>query len=509
MTSIIKSTSLSHSAIVADIKADLEGVDGWSDWIESTNGKIFINWMAGLATYQAYHAMVNRFESSLELARLESSVVELAFNKGFLVPPTQGCKVKITYNFEDTTVISEGDLLGTLGKYDVYSLENYSASGLTEVYGTVGTKEEFTFSFTSLEEFTTLTVEPANRYVISELEQLRANNEIINMSSDIDFLNSIENNFVLRRLTPSEVHIYVGNGVLGWYSDTITEFVYRCVSYGSDILDVLTSTFNSLLPDNIDFVIDTNPTFSIPKETIRRTAMFYPLDGRAVQDNDYEALVMKYFAGYLYDAYSYNTDPHHEIVLLTNSSFTENVVTTISELIDKKRGLNIDIYYLLIPYTTKELIVTRGSGNYDNLGSYLLESVTSVYQGATIYSDYELVREGSNNRNYLNRIYWNNSSSPPEVGSTYTVKYSSTGVDIPLNLRIKEEYVTSNLLSDILTYLEYKKYLLMRDTTSISSIDLAVELTKEFGIAMFTEYVVTEVNSYNFIKQFNITITKI
>ena len=82
------------------------------------------------------------------------------------------------------------------------------------------------------------------------------------------------------------------------------------------------------------------------KEEVRRTAIYYPIDGRIVTDADYENVIIKYYGGVLLDVYSYNLDHDQEVILLKDDNFLAAHKTEISQMVDLKRGAGINVEYI-------------------------------------------------------------------------------------------------------------------------------------------------------------------
>lgn len=510
MSSIIKSTSLSHTQIMQDLKNSvlaLDQGDQWLDWLESSTGQIIMRWMAGIATYKAYHEMVNRLESNLETARHETSVTELAFTRGFCNPPTQGCVLNVTFSATAPEVIQRGQLIGLIGKYEVYSLDDYSFTGLQVVKGVVGIKETITWEYTNLQPFTHKFLIPKYRYIATDLEQLVVNSTVVPLESDIDYLSTITDGFILRRITPTGIYLYVGNGILGWWTSGSASFEYTYICYDGDVSDHITTAFGSTITaDLVEFTVDDYPGFGLTKEEIRRTSMYYPVDGRIVQEADYKNVLMKFFGGILHDVYSYNSDPNEEVYLLPDTQYDSSYQTQIEDLIDSKRELGMQVYYHLVPTADTTITLTRSSLSYDVLPNLIVDAIDNITQGATELTDYTISRVGFNFKNYSNRIYWG--TGGPTAGTTYDVNYRDFGINWVVPFRVHRAYYTTELLAQVNAYLANKIFIFAGTDKVLTSVELAVELTREFDIPIYPldESSVT-LKAYSYFKSIVATIT--
>ncbi len=511
MNSIIKSTSLSHSKIMDDLKQDvLNRSDGeqWKDWLESSTGSIMLRWLSAIAVYKSYHLTVNRIESSLETARHETSVTELAFNKGFLIPPTQGALIDLTVTSYQRVIISKGDQVALIGDYSLYALDSYDFTGQQVIKTVAGNKIVENFSYTSLSPFTTKFLQTKQRYIAFELESLYGNNNEIKIQSDIDYLDSITDSFVLRRVTPQGIYLYTGNGILGWYNEDYSEFTYTYISYDSDLEDSLESKPTVTIDAEYDsYCITTKPGYSISKEEVRRTAMYYPIDGRIVQESDYESVIMKYFGGILHDVWGFNSDPNEEVYLLPDTQYNETYQAQIKDLVDKKRELGMQVYYHVVPIAEKIVTVQRSSKAYDNIPNYILDSIDSVYDNNTIYTEYVPKYLGFDRRDFSNRLYWDKTTIKPLYGSQYNIKYKSFGTNWVVPLRVHKNYWTSDLSIKINEFLAKKTYSFLRVEGTISTVEIAIDVTKEFEIPIYPfEEELIDIKKYSYFSSLTATL---
>lgn len=352
--------SLSFETILSDLRAWIkskpEGA-AWQDFYDSSDGTIIAEWIAGLATFRAYQELIRVRESQLDSAQLPTSIYNLAFNRGLLVPPGKAPELLLTLDLPENAMLSvdTDDYVGMVGPYDLYSLESKTMSGgRNTLKVVVGRLNEFEQQISSMPKFKLFEFVTPDPYLAVQMERFIANTDEVLLQSDPNFLKEVKNDFLLRRTLPGIARIYVGNGVLGWYRSNVTRIQYRVLTYADDITQILASAQPTVSIDAllVSYEVTKTPTFAPEKEDIRAIARFYPLDGRIVTDADYEAVILKFFGGIVHDVYSYNTDPQQQIHIIKRPSFDMNNgevhnLREIKNIIDSKRALGMQTIYHL------------------------------------------------------------------------------------------------------------------------------------------------------------------
>jgi len=369
--SIIQQNAVSFetikAALDAYIKSQAPGLR-WLDFFESGPGTIIEELMAGLGAFKSFAELDGRVEATLDFARLLSSVYELAFNRGFLVPPSQAAQITLYLVPNVNITVAQADLVGTIGNYNIYSLENKTMpSGvpayLDSVVGYIDSPENWTVNVTSSQPFSTIVVDLNNKNVAKQLELLSNGSQIITLVDDIispgasqrsipldtisglsdpqilnlihTLLASTSSNpdiYVLRRARPNQVRIYLGNGTLGFYDPTVTQLTYRRLTYNDDVNNILSNVpLISLNAALASFSIDNQAEFLPGIESVRGVARFYPIDGRVVQDGDYSRVILKYYSAFLYDAFAYYLDWPLD---MPTQTFQPGSVDTVNNLIN-------------------------------------------------------------------------------------------------------------------------------------------------------------------------------
>lgn len=388
MTSIINATSASHTAIKNDLEQFVKGLpEGiqWQDWLESSDGSIIRDWIAGLATFVSYQSLANRYESSLQFAQLSSSISEHALNRGFCTAPTESAELSFTIAVDESHYLEAGALIGYIADYGMYTLDDYTLEvGTPETIEVVlGKLTEFEKDITGISEFTTIEVDITGEYAATQLETIDYDGTPINLLSELNYIEGAldKSTFMLRRATTNIIYLFVGNGSLGWYDSEAKTLSYKILSYDSDINDALTASPSPVTGYTLtDKTILKKASFTLSKEELRVTALYFPLDGRINTDSDYEAIIFKYFGGVLHDIFSENTDPEQYVYLLKKADyFVEEHLTQIQNLVDSKRALGMKVNYVEVEPDTGEtyhatFYVEKGreyAGLYDELLNYL------------------------------------------------------------------------------------------------------------------------------------------
>lgn len=354
LSKIINGRSLSFESIKDDIlnKFIAEVADGqvWKDsFYKTSDGRIIVNLIAGLAAFKAYHEISKVRESSLDHANVDTNVFNKAADKGYLIPPVLGpqftFKVKLDATSTDPIIIKKEEIVAILGNYYFYSLDNYTISSQIEttpiklVYGYLN---EFTQLLDTKGKNDVFEFKVRDKYVASQLEGFYADTIPIELTSDSSIYSDISK-VLLRRILYYTSKVYLGNGTLGYYDANANEIKYKIVSYGEDINDKIDNTpilaIDRLIVDERTLTIA--PGFEPKKEQVRNIARYYPIDGRIVRDEDYKAVLLKYFGAYVYDILSFNSNTDQELYLLTKPNFTTEIQNEMDALIESRMALGI------------------------------------------------------------------------------------------------------------------------------------------------------------------------
>lgn len=329
----------------------------WIDYLESSSGVTIMELIASYGYFKFYHEVMMARESKLETAIMKSSIIELAFNRGLLLAPTHTGKVSLTIRSFVDTVITRGAVLGSLSDYDVIAAMSVSAkSGVsTTIPCYIGHLNEFKKTMYGFGPFSKIVFNLQDKYIAEEFESFTVNNKKVGLLSDLNYLTQYGNDFCVRRVRDNEVRIYSGNGFLGYKHEGTSEIVYNCISYGDDLTTKMNVTPNLKFEAILDnYTVTGLPENYMSKNQIKGMAAYYPLDGRIVQDKDYEIAVTKYFPNHVRDVFAYNSDPNEEIyIIMKKSQLGDTIREVLSDMdkeeiqtmIDTRRGMGIQVFY--------------------------------------------------------------------------------------------------------------------------------------------------------------------
>jgi hypothetical protein len=408
MGNIIQQSSVSPEAIKADLDAFIKSKPPelrWLDFFESGPGTIVEELIAGLGSFKSYQDLADRIESTLDFARLLSSVYELAFNRGYLVPPAEAAQITLYIIPNVTISVTEAELVGTIGNYNLYSLESKTMPvgvpvSLQTVVGYIDAPEDWIVSVTSTQPFSTIVVDLTAKNVARQLERLMSGSSVITLVDDIispggsqrvipldtiigltdpQILTMIHSLiaagspnpdiYVLRRARPNQVRIYLGNGTLGFYDPSVTELEYRRLTFDDNVNNILGDTPALSIDANIASVNVDNSAAPLPTtESVRGTSRYFPVDGRVVQDGDYGRVIMKYYSAFLYDAFAkyldWDIDMPDLKALFSDINTSTNIVTIVAHgLVENQPvryqatanpvgGLTVNTIYYVVNVTT-------------------------------------------------------------------------------------------------------------------------------------------------------------
>ena len=368
---VINPSSISFESILADLTAYVKSKpesSRWLDFLEGSAGQIVLELIAGLGVFRAYNELAKRLESYLDFARLQSSVYELAFDRGFLVPPAEAPELLLNVTPNSLITLNDGDLIGTLQDYSVFSIGGTQilTAGVSQtITCVVGNFEDRTLTLATNAQFSTVEVNFATdatprKNLARQLEQLKFGSQVLFLIDDITQISErgafsgTTPIYVIRRALPSEAKLYIGNGTLGWFDETATSIEYKTLTFDDDI--------QSKLSNNVTLTIDatlnsqtilSRGSILLSTESVRGLAKFYPIDGRVVQNGDYERVILKYYGSggldVVEDVFAWNTDPDEQVYLLTTSAFGTRDLDNITTLINSRIAQGIQVFYHQVP----------------------------------------------------------------------------------------------------------------------------------------------------------------
>ena len=363
--------NLSPTAIVKDLQDAVHMLpesEGWADYFEGGTGRTIIELIAGSQAIKNHYNLMRVRESSLQVAKLDSSVTELAINKGVYRPPAKAYIIEVTFTATASGFIAAGEIVGTYKSYNVYALQplEYKFGEDNVLTVTVGEGERFSKGNMSTTEFETFDVKTKHKYMSDVFQVLTVNGDQVEIiDEELNLYDNRLGNSCLRLVYDFFGRLIFGDGIIGRKIEPNDEVVYSYMSFGDDLLtNFITDKFDvSALPDAKDVTnvsVVRNPSGYLDKEILRKVAIRNSVDGRWVQVEDYRNGVLREYGEYIDDLLVADEYPAEEMVILPKKiQWTPGIEELILELINNKRGnaTLVNIQYL-DPYDENRLDLT-------------------------------------------------------------------------------------------------------------------------------------------------------
>lgn len=448
----LDNTLISPADIIKDLQrymAEDESLIGWRDYFEGGAGQTIIELIAASQAIKSHAHYMRIRESSLRYAKLDSSVTELAINKGVYRPTASNLLTKIyfTNNHLSSSTVTTGQIIGSYKDYKVFSTETKTLSvGMNTLEVLVAhrvTKEIVINTDTSFikQEFTF-----DDMFIGSTYEELSAGPTKVNLvSHQLNIYNDLLKTSCIRMVSKYKSEIYFGDGIIGLKpTGDQSNVSYTCYTFNEDLLgDVLLKNFNFFdadlyQVDSFDIMQPASPYMS--KEELRRIAIRSTVDGRWVQGLDYENGLIKEFYNEVDDIYAEDAYPAENLVILPTGSASDYLKERIQTLVNNKKGNAVLVNYVWIDPTLEE--------NY--------------------------------------------------IDIDIQMEYYGTDSDTVINKVISE-------------YQGLKENVITRNDSSVSPADIAIELTQNLPNGKMYPVDITpiSINKYQFIKNLNITYTEL
>jgi len=360
--------NLSPIAIVKELQdavASLPGNDAWSDYFEGGSGRTIIELIAGSQAIKNHYNLMRVRESTLQYAKLDSSVTELAINKGVYRPPAKSYILEIKFNSLTSGTLRVGEVLGAYKNYEVIVYENseYIFGHENKVKVSIGKKETFTKTVLDATEFYQIDVKSLYKFVSGEFQSLSVNNEKVNLvDEEVSLYSEILNSSCVRISYEGFSRLIFGDGIIGRKININDEVVFNFTSFGDDLFDNFVEDgiqFNSftIASEVLSVTILRKPAPYLDKETLRKIAIRNSVDGRWVQTQDFRNGLLREFGGYIYDILVKDEYPAENITILPKEDYiTPTVKAQLEKLLEDKRGnaVLINLVYLE-PYSDERL----------------------------------------------------------------------------------------------------------------------------------------------------------
>lgn len=360
--------NLSPVAIAQELQdavALLPDGESWEDYFEGGTGRTIIELIAGSQAIKNHYNLMRVREGTLQYAKLDSSVTELAINKGVYRPPAKSHIIEITFNALSSGWLNRGNVIGAYKNYDVivYETAEYIFGRENTVKVTIGKREEFTKTILDAEEFYQQDIKALYKYLGSEFQSLSINNEeVILVDEELNLYDDRLADSCVRLTYEGFTRLVFGDGVIGRKLEVNDELVFNFISYGDDLIEnfkVDAMSFGTFADaaEILSMVTLRKATPYIDKETLRKIAIRNSVDGRWVQTQDYQNGILREFGGYIADVIVKDDYPAENITILPKEDYlTPTVQADLEALIENKRGnaVLIDLVYL-DPYSDQRL----------------------------------------------------------------------------------------------------------------------------------------------------------
>ena len=320
-----------------------DGESKWKDFYRSSVGKTTVELLAGVGSMNIFYELMGIKEGSLLYAQNESSINQLAINRGVFRKPATPITLAIDLSYPTDYHILKGQVLGSYKEYLIYSLDNYSfkTNVIQTIKVVIGELEEFTVTKDNIKTFYHTNLLLKNKYGTSYLEELFVNaEEVIITDEQLPIYDTRLSNTILRISNEYNIKLIAGNGKIGRLVNRNDEVRYRCLTFNEELITEPFS-MNELTIPNVDITkieVLTNAVGLLDKESLRLAALRASYDGRWVSKDNYTSGLLLNFGEILHDVLVIDEYPVEKIILLPNERFTINDLDNIHEVINKHKG---------------------------------------------------------------------------------------------------------------------------------------------------------------------------
>ena len=136
MSFIIDPSSVSFSAIRADLKAFIDAAPDsqkWKDFFDSATGQLVVDLIAGLGTFLTQDVIVARRETFLNYSKNISSVVAAGSTVGYSAFRGKNAVIRMNVTPNFSGFISKWDLVGSFKDYDLIASQDYVVNAGTPI----------------------------------------------------------------------------------------------------------------------------------------------------------------------------------------------------------------------------------------------------------------------------------------------------------------------------------------------------------------------------------------
>ena len=390
--------NLSPVAIAKELQdavASLPEGEAWEDYFAGGAGRTIIELIAGSQAIKNHYNLMRVRESTLQYAKLDSSVTELAINKGVYRPPAKSYIIEITFQSYGSGWLNRGEVIGSYKNYDVIVMEKteFIFGHANKVKVTIGALQKYEKVVLDATEFYQIDIPANHLYISGEFQELSLALED-GTSDNIDLIDEELNLYddklktsCLRLTFENFTRLIFGDGVIGKLLEINDEVNFSFISFGPDLLENFALSSMSLdklvqASEVTNYDVIRKPTKYIDKEILRKIAIRNSVDGRWVQTQDYENGILREFSEYIYDILVKDEYPAENITILPREDYvTPEVKEEINTLINNKRGnaTLINTVYL-DPHSDQRLTLSYGMHYVGTDTDEFLRGIIDVYK---------------------------------------------------------------------------------------------------------------------------------
>ena len=349
---------------------DQLGVSKYQELVSTQTFRILLHLISIAINYSSLANSVSRRESYIETATSESSLVELVYNYGFILPPLRGRRIWI----KSASDIKLYTPIGLAEGYDIVPVK-YESDG--SVMCILGYYQESVINLT--QPYQRVVLKNKGKF-LSDYDMLSEGLSKIKLASDITEQIDNPKTSILRGSGFYQSRLFFGDGCLGYFRNTT--LTYKRISYNEDVNNVDLSSAQFYI-DNIE-VLKSEPAWvNYNLDTVRTILKYVPLDTRLVREKDFESWLVWKFPQVLSarcfrkEETSSCCEADLEFILTDNS-----VLDIIKSEIDKRKLLGLKINYIPYSPTQGDDLVMKFKVKYfnkTNLQSEVNDYLQSTY----------------------------------------------------------------------------------------------------------------------------------
>jgi hypothetical protein len=285
---------IDYGSIRDDIDKYLKSLSTYSEItsvLNSSNLELLKNIVAGYATYVSYKTRMNRQESYIDTAQLESSLFFLFKMYGYNVKRYTSPKIRLKYNDVSTIPLNYGDILGHYNDYDIiYNGDFRKIEKGDYIYACIAKIKEEKLDFNNDELVYNLKPEE-----LKSIEEVRViiNDKLIKPSRDPeDFI--IYNKPVEFSSSFYDCELFVRDRKSGYgIKEEISSLeVLKMETNGEENIDILNINVDKFLVMNIEH----NGSFGEDLEKAKKIVpLYYQTMRRAVTIRDYLYILKSFY----------------------------------------------------------------------------------------------------------------------------------------------------------------------------------------------------------------------